>query len=76
MCLFRPRRMYQHRDCLDLKLEVIKVQYADSKRIKMKVYFTNGRFRYVSQPQSVEIRRDQLCHWFEVEAVNEIDNRV
>jgi len=70
--MFRVRRFYKHKNCLDLIIEVIKVQYADARRIKLKIYYTDGKTRYHPNPQVIEIARSQVKNWLEVDVLDKV----
>jgi hypothetical protein len=56
---------YRHRNCLDIDIEVVKVMYRDSNRIKLKVIYVrqSDGASYGFPPERVEIKRKDYCNW-------------
>ena len=56
---------YRHRNCLDIDIEVLKVMFRDSKRVKLKIqyiYQRNG-LSLGFPPQRVEINKSDFENW-------------
>ena len=65
----RARAFYQHEDCTDSFLEVIKVQYFDAKRVKLRVFWCiQGATKSwpVGLLETIEIQRKDLPKWKEI----------
>jgi len=56
---------YRHRNCLDIDIEVIKVMFRDSKRVKLKVQYINQRsgLSLGFSPERVEIKKEDFKNW-------------
>lgn len=69
----KPYSFYMHENCLDVCIEVLKIQYKDSKRVKLKVNWVN--LGYVGKPfilqfnRNIEIKREDLVKWKNIDDI-------
>ena len=56
---------YRHMNCIDIDIEVVKVMYRDSKRVKLKVKFLlqHNRYNLGLPDQRVEIKKEDNWKW-------------
>jgi len=59
---------YRHKNCLDIDIEILSVNYVDAKRTKMKIIYVNrhwqgGDFVIDAKASSVEVRSSDYPLW-------------
>ncbi len=62
--MFKPYSFYQHRNCLDTDIEVIKVSYKGPNYTKLKVNFIDRKHTsYFQSNTLIVIKKEQYKNW-------------
>ena len=65
--MFDYPKFYKHRNFVDVCFRVIKRQYADSKRLKVKIsWYLQKGLRPMGFSETITIDREQIKHYSEI----------
>lgn len=62
--------MWRHRNCLDVDVYIVKVQYRGKKRIIAKALYWNRNYKFfhnIGDPETIIIKNSDLKNWSQVE---------
>jgi hypothetical protein len=67
--MFRPMELWRHRNCLDIDILVLKIQFQHSDYVMAKVKYWNRHYKVFSwaDPETVKILRSDFSKWTLVE---------
>ena len=62
----RKGKTYRHRNCIDMDMWIIKIQYLGPRYMKLKICWVNRFNPNILHPDHVTVQLKDMCNWAEV----------